>query len=50
VWFAGANWNCTISPTAAVTEFGEYARVPFAFPTLTTWTVTPVAKPLLVTH
>jgi len=39
VWFAGANWNCTISPTAAVIEFGEYSRVPFAFPTLTTWTV-----------
>ena len=29
-----------MSPTAAVTLFGEYARVPFAFPTFTTWTLT----------
>ena len=28
-----------MSPTAAAIELGEYARVPFAFPTLTTWTV-----------
>lgn len=39
VWFAGANWNWTISPTAATTLFGEYARVPFALPTFTTCTV-----------
>jgi len=36
VWFAGANWNCTISPTAATMLFGEYTRVAFAFPTFTT--------------
>jgi hypothetical protein len=42
VWFTGANWNCTISPFAAVIESGENARVPFAFPTLTTWTVVAV--------
>ena len=48
MWFAGANWNWTMSPTAAVTESGEYARVPFAFPTLTTWTVVPAASWLLV--
>jgi len=45
-WFAGANWNWTISPTAALMSFGEYANVPFAFPTFTTWTVTaPVGIP-----
>jgi len=36
VWFAGANWNWTISPTAATMLFGENARVPFADPTFTT--------------
>jgi hypothetical protein len=39
VWFSGANWNWTISPTAATTEFGVYSNVPFGFPTLTTCTV-----------
>lgn len=24
VWFPLLNWNCTTSPTAAVTEFGMY--------------------------
>jgi len=43
VWLTGANWNCTMSPTAAVMLLGEYASVPFALPTLTTWTVTPLA-------
>jgi len=42
VWFFGANWNCTMSPTAAVILLGEYlsTAVPFeAPPTLTTCTV-----------
>jgi hypothetical protein len=44
VWLAGANWNCTISPLAAVIESGENVRVLFAFPTLTTWTVVAAAR------
>jgi hypothetical protein len=32
-----------MSPTAATTLLGEYANVPFALPTLTTWTVTLLA-------
>jgi hypothetical protein len=39
VWLLGANWNWTMSPTAATRLLGSYARVPFAFPTFTTWTV-----------
>ena len=38
-----------MSPTAAVIESGEYASVPFAFPTLTTWTVVPAASGQLMT-
>lgn len=45
-WLFGANWNWIISPTAALMSFGANARVPFAPPTLTTWTVTPDAVPL----
>ena len=41
-----------MSPTAAVILLGEYARVPFEFPTFTTCTVTApvdfVDEPLLV--
>lgn len=37
----GANWNWIMSPTAALILFGRKARVPFAAPTWTTWTVTP---------
>lgn len=40
VWFAGANWNWTMSPLAATRLLGKYARVPFAEPTRTTCTVT----------
>jgi len=47
VWFTGANWNCTISPTAALMLFGEYASVPFADPTFTTCTVTPLCAKAL---
>lgn len=32
-----------MSPTAATTLLGEYAKVPLAFPTVTTWTMTPLA-------
>jgi len=46
VWLPPANWNCTMSPTAAVTLLGEYAMVPFELPTLTTWTVVPAARAL----
>lgn len=40
VWFFGANWNCTMSPTGTVRSEGEKVKVPFEPPTLTTWTVT----------
>lgn len=39
-WFFGANWNCTISPGAALRSSGVNVREPFVPPTLTTWTVT----------
>lgn len=39
VWLFGANWNCTISPTAAVTWLGENVSVLLAPPTLTTQTL-----------
>lgn len=47
VWLFGANWNWTISPTAALTSFGANTKDPFADPTLTTCTVViPVADPV----
>ena len=50
VWFAGANWNWTMSPTPATRLFGVYERVPFELPTCTTWTVTSVtAEHMLAT-
>lgn len=36
VWLAGANWNCTMSPTAAVTLLGKYAKLPLLALTRTT--------------
>jgi hypothetical protein len=46
-WFFGANWNCTISPTAAFISLGAKVRDPFIPPTRTTWTVTiPDALPV----
>lgn len=44
VWLLGANWNCTMSPTAALMLLGKKARVPLAAPTWTTWTVTDAAR------
>lgn len=39
-WFIGENWNCTMSPTAAVISFGENVREPLAPPTRTTCILT----------
>lgn len=40
MWFFGANWNCTISPAAAVRVEGMNVRAPVRDPTRTTWVFT----------
>ena len=48
VWFMGANWNCTMSPTFALMSLGVKVLEPFMLPTLTTWTVVSCAGRMLV--
>lgn len=48
VWLPAANWNCTMSPTAALTLLGEYVRAPDEEPTVTTCTVVLCAVVLML--